>query len=84
MSAKEKDGLAKQYAKDVKKGTPTEWGELTPKQQRAVREHAVKHNADMFPEVSGTKADMHAWQNRQILEYIKQFGKRPSLNKSNY
>jgi hypothetical protein len=138
MSAKLKDETAVRYAESVKQGHVMDWGNLTPKQQRAVREHAVAqsyvdenflhgnslntnakargytlrdrdtgeilkygettlpgtsrysqpyldaNNADMFPEVSGSKAEMHAWQNRQILDYVKKYGRRPLLNKSNY
>jgi hypothetical protein len=138
MKPEEKDAFAQQYAMDVAAGAGTNWGNLTPKQQRAVREHAVRqgyvdesllhgnsletnaaargytlrdldtgailkygettlpgttrypqtyleeNNAYMKFETSGTKREMHAWQNTMILDYTAQFGQRPPLNKSNY
>ena len=41
-------------------------------------------NARMVFEVNGTKREMHAWQNRQILDYADLVGHRPPLNKNNH
>jgi hypothetical protein len=39
----------------------------------------------MWSEASGTKAEMHKWQNEKIGEYkITHDGKRPPLNKSDW
>jgi hypothetical protein len=41
MSGSAKAAKARQYADDVKAGRATDWGNLTPKQQRAIKEYAV-------------------------------------------
>jgi hypothetical protein len=139
MTLDEKDAWAQQYAADVNNGDATDWGSLTAKQQRAVREYAVSQgyingdllhgnnlattapargyalvdkqtgevlhygettmpgttrysdeylkeiNARMDFQASGTKAEMHDWQNQQILDYMYSTkGLRPPLNFSNY
>jgi hypothetical protein len=138
MSAATKEAHAQRYAEAVKNGKAPDWGTLTPKQQRAVKEHAVgkgyvdgellhgnslnnktpargytlrdrdtgeilkygettlpgttrysteylkENNARMHFEASGTKREMHSWQNQKILDHVERNGDRPQLNKSNY
>jgi hypothetical protein len=138
MSAEAKEAHALRYAEDVRNGKATDWGSLSPKQQRAVKEYAAskgyadgellhnnslnssapargyvlrdrdsgeplkygettmpgtsrysqeyldENNARMVFEASGTKREMHAWQNRQIVDYAHYVGLRPPLNKSDW
>jgi len=44
-----------------------------------------ENNVDYQKEVSSTKKEMHKWQHDKILEHKdKNYGKRPTLNKSDY
>ncbi|WP_407304743.1 hypothetical protein [Acinetobacter sp.] len=54
------------------------------KQQRYPQRFLKENNLDYVKEASGTKIDMHKWQNQKIIEFTNIFGSRPLLNKSNY
>lgn len=42
------------------------------------------NNLYLKVEETGTKLEMHNWQNQKILQYLDEYGSRPPLNKSNY
>jgi RHS repeat-associated protein len=66
-------------------GEILKYGETTRGEQRYSRSYLRQINAEMVIEVSGTKAEMHAWQHQKILEYKSSHGgQRPPLNKSDY
>ena len=43
MTGEEKEAWAREYADNINNGKGTDWGDLTPKQQRAVKEYAVEN-----------------------------------------
>jgi len=43
-----------------------------------------KMGVRLVPEAKGSKGAMHAWQNKQIVDFVKTFGRRPKYNYNNY
>jgi hypothetical protein len=71
--------------RDRDTGEVLKYGETTLGKGRYTQKYLEKQNAQMWPEVSGTKAEMHKWQNEKIREYkAAHDGKRPPLNKSDW
>lgn len=73
------------FRSDRDTGEVLKYGETTQGTARYTKEYLDKHNARMQFEAKGTKAQMHKWQHKKILEYKKQHnGARPRLNRSDY
>ena len=65
-------------------GAILKFGETTGQDDRYSKAYLELHNAELIIEASGSKPEMHKWQHEKILEYTREFGERPSLNKSDY
>ena len=66
-------------------GAILKYGETTRGEQRYSKAYLRQIDAYMQVEVSGTKAEMHAWQHQKIVEYkTLNGGQRPPLNKSDF
>jgi len=88
------DNPAEGYTlKDKKTGDTKKYGETTRgedkfgqgNQKRYSKKELNEKGVEYKKEVSGTKKEMHQWQNKKIVEHKNQNnGKRPDLNKSDY
>ena len=66
-------------------GEILKYGETTLGTSRYSQSYLDKIEADMSFEAEGSKAEMHAWQNDQIIQYkAANGGVRPLLNKTDY
>jgi RHS repeat-associated protein len=77
---------AQRYSlRDRATGEILKYGETTLGNARYSKKYLNSINADMLPERSGSKADMHDWQHQQILDYKnRNGGRRPVLNKTDW
>ena len=78
MSPATKEQMALRYAEDMKAGRPTEWGTLSPKQIRAVKEQAVNkgyidrdflHNNNLSTPVPARGYSLRDRDTGEILKY---------------
>ncbi|TWC69386.1 RHS repeat-associated protein [Burkholderia sp. SJZ115] len=71
--------------RDRTSGAILKYGETTLGKARYSQIYLDSINADMQPEVAGTKREMHCWQHQKILAYkAVNGGARPPLNLSDY
>jgi hypothetical protein len=77
---------AKGYTlRDRNTDTILKYGETTLGKRRYTDKFLDQHNAKLDFEAKGTKAEMHQWQHKKILEYkAMNNGQRPPLNKSDW
>jgi hypothetical protein len=70
--------------RDRDTGKVLKYGETTLGRGRYTKKYLEEHNAEMFFEAKGTKAEMHKWQNSKIREHKAANGSRPPLNRSDW
>ncbi|WP_259473532.1 RHS repeat domain-containing protein [Clostridium estertheticum] len=70
--------------RDVETDEILKFGETTRGTKRYTESFYDENNAIMSIDSKGTKKEMHEWQHKEILEYTKENGRRPPLNKSDY
>jgi len=71
--------------RDRTSGAVLKYGETTLGKARYSQSYLDSVNADMQPEVAGSKREMHCWQHQKILKYkAENGGARPPLNLSDY
>ena len=66
--------------RDKKNFEILKFGETTRGEKRYSQGFLERNNAFMDFVASGTKAEMHAWQHEQIVNYVIVTGQRPRLN----
>lgn len=65
-------------------GEVIKFGETISPGTRYPQSWLDENNLILQVETTGSKLEMHNWQNDKILQYLDDFGLRPPLNKSNF